>query len=126
MMYFYATPYQDYFSGMVPLKKIFNEEPRGEWGVYIDRFKLLKIIMRCACIVAQRSISDGIAGSRWEGDIRDSEIYLFSLPDPSDNRELFGLVWKQSNNGDTFICSPVELPWIEEYKIYQESWITSA
>jgi len=25
-----------------------------------------------------------------------------------------GLAWKQDNNGTTFICSPVPLPWLGE------------
>ena len=48
----------------------------------------------------------------WEGDIRGNKIYVFFLPFPS--TALFGLAWKQENNGTTFVWSPVELAYLKE------------
>lgn len=49
----------------------------------------------------------------WEGDFR-GEPYVGFLPDPHEPRTY--LVWKQENNGDTFVVSPVELPYLEKQK----------
>lgn len=49
----------------------------------------------------------------WEGDIRNKEIYVFAVPDEMETS--IGLVWKQDNNGTTFIISPVELPHLQKY-----------
>lgn len=43
-----------------------------------------------------------------------SGVYVFYLPNPGNQNTYFGFVWKQSNNGTTYICSPVALPWISE------------
>ncbi len=48
----------------------------------------------------------------WEGDIMDGPFY-FAVPNPDELAFAFGLVLKQSNNGSTFIASPVPLPHIE-------------
>jgi hypothetical protein len=49
----------------------------------------------------------------WEGDIREGP-YVIGLPvqqgDGGDTYIILG--WKQDNNGETFIASPVELPWL--------------
>jgi hypothetical protein len=47
----------------------------------------------------------------WEGDAR-GNIYVWFLP--NEYEPMLGLVWKQENNGDTFIVSPVRLPWAEK------------
>jgi hypothetical protein len=48
----------------------------------------------------------------WEGDIRREEggPYFFALP--GDSCLLFGYILKQDNNGETFIASPMPLPWL--------------
>jgi hypothetical protein len=47
----------------------------------------------------------------WEGDIRGGNLRVFWLPD--DTEFAYAFVWKQDNNGDTFVASPRELPWLE-------------
>jgi hypothetical protein len=47
----------------------------------------------------------------WEGDFS-KDPRVFFLPNPSSGDFLHGFVWKQKNNGITFIISEVELPWI--------------
>ena len=110
-MFIYATGPLDYSDGMIPLdeaiQKIANSDAiPPEWGIGIN--EIIHFIMLCAYKVAKEK-------TFWEGDIRDNNIYLFSLPDPSSNSTRLGLVWKQDNNGTTFICSPVEIPWLKDY-----------
>ena len=49
----------------------------------------------------------------WEGDMRGAnEASVFFLPAETDFKYAF--VWKQDNNGTTFVVSPFELPWLRE------------
>jgi hypothetical protein len=52
----------------------------------------------------------------WEGDIRGGPGAgngPFWAPLPSDRPGvLFMVAWKQDNNGETFVASPRELPWL--------------
>lgn len=47
----------------------------------------------------------------WEGDFREVP-HIFHLP--TEIEFSVGIVFKQDNNGSTFLFSPVELPWIKE------------
>lgn len=47
----------------------------------------------------------------WEGDIREGP-YLTVLPYPPGPPPIV-IGWKQDNNGNTFIASPYELPWLD-------------
>lgn len=46
----------------------------------------------------------------WEGDIRNGP-YVFMIPKEGTMEP--GLVWKQDNNGNTFVVTLTELPWME-------------
>ncbi len=46
----------------------------------------------------------------WEGDYRDRPR-VFWLPDENDFS--CGFVWKQDNNGTTYVVSPHPLPWLD-------------
>ena len=46
---------------------------------------------------------------RWQGDVREGP-YVFALPDTCSCQ--LGVAWKQDNNGDTFVFSIRELPWL--------------
>ena len=49
----------------------------------------------------------------WEGD---GDVYISGLPcDSGDSFPLILVIIKQSNNGTTFLYSPVELPYLKEY-----------
>jgi len=48
----------------------------------------------------------------WEGDFRE-EPRVFWLPDADTGELVFGFVWKQDNNGSTFVVSPLPLPWLD-------------
>ena len=45
----------------------------------------------------------------WEGDFR-HEPKVFWIPD--ENAFAYGFVWKQDNNGETYVVSPQPLPWL--------------
>jgi hypothetical protein len=50
----------------------------------------------------------------WEGDVR-GEPYVAGLPgaESGDDHNIM-IAWKQDNNGDTFVVSPFELPYLKE------------
>lgn len=48
-------------------------------------------------------------GQGWEGDFRDGPKVFFL---PNDTEFQWGFVWKQDNNGETFIVSPQPMPWL--------------
>ena len=57
----------------------------------------------------------------WEGDIRNSELHVSVLPSPDDACCCMPLfMWKQDNNGTTFVASPFELSWMDDCEVYRE------
>jgi hypothetical protein len=53
--------------------------------------------------------------SEWEGDFSRGPCVM-PIPDPDNNGFQAAFVWKQDNNGTTFVVSPVALPWLWEYE----------
>jgi hypothetical protein len=52
----------------------------------------------------------------WEGDFRPGhEPRVFFIPNEVDVS--YGLVWKQDNNGATFVISPVPMPHLQELSL---------
>lgn len=51
----------------------------------------------------------------WEGDFR-HEPYVFYLP--SEGEFVYGFAFKHDNNGDTFVISPIELPWLDQIALH--------
>ena len=49
----------------------------------------------------------------WEGDIREGP-FVFFLPFPDSSEMGFAFIFKQENNGDTMVVSPVRLEWLSE------------
>lgn len=110
MYYIYQTPPVDYFQGLRRITDVAREyvlTPEDEREGDSELFSLFSLAMYCARAVALAK------GSYWEGDIRGQNLYVFALPDPDATPPHLGLVWKQDNNGNTYICSPVPLPWID-------------
>jgi len=76
-----------------------------------------------ACHLASKS-------SYWEGDINFGP-FISGLPDPkSDGHPLIFITFKQSNNGTTFLVSPIKIEYLEktvQYGYYskEEGWIES-
>jgi hypothetical protein len=46
----------------------------------------------------------------WEGDFRLEPVVIWV---PNDTEFNYGFVFKQDNNGTTYVVSPVEMPWLE-------------
>lgn len=80
----------DYWYGLKPLSKIKDVE-------ILARFEVAKEDMKVADIY-------------WEGDIR-GDAYAFFLP--YRGHTISGFVWKQDNNGSTFVWSPVALSYLD-------------
>ena len=78
----------------------FNQEPERHG---FDNF----ISLFCSARTAARR-----AG--WEGDCLGSPR-VFWIPCEGGFRVAF--VWKQSNNGTTFVASPFELPWLDKTNV---------
>jgi hypothetical protein len=49
----------------------------------------------------------------WEGDIKQGP-FILPIPDSYHSEMVLGFIWKQGENGSTFICSPIPLPWLEK------------
>lgn len=52
---------------------------------------------------------DAASKSGWEGDFRDQPVVIWI---PAETEFSYGFVFKQENNGTTYIISPVEMPWL--------------
>lgn len=50
----------------------------------------------------------------WEGDFRVGP-YVFWLPSETKNSFVYGFVFKQDNNGMTFVVSPEPLSWLKNW-----------
>jgi len=62
-----------------------------------------------------RGMAEMLSESCWEGDISQG-IFVFALPTDEIQTEV-GFIWKQSNNGTTFILSPCELLWLRSHMV---------
>jgi hypothetical protein len=52
----------------------------------------------------------------WEGDFRDDATpRVFWVPNEQDFKFDYGFVWKQDNNGQTFVISPVRMMHLEKH-----------
>lgn len=120
-MFCYETGPLDHFQGLTSLteevdriNRVFNNEPYR----HASLMELFSFVMFCAREIAKTN-------SCWEGDIRhhigsddhtyyENNAYIFSIPNPDYATCSYGMIWKQDNNGTTFICSPLELPHLAE------------
>lgn len=113
MMYKYVTGPIDYWDGLPTLKEYemmlareaitnlaYQKELAFQPIVFLsEQFEQAKKEMYC-----------------WEGDFL-AGPYVFLLPDPDSVTMQPGFIWKQRNNGTTFIVSPFDLPWLNEYRV---------
>ncbi|MDM1022090.1 hypothetical protein QSV37_17600 [Acinetobacter sp. VNK23] len=60
----------------------------------------------------------------WEGDLIRGP-YVFFLPDPQGMNIEYGFMFKQYNNGRTFIISPFELDYMDRYEDVEKDWINT-
>ena len=120
-MYLYATPPIDYFFGMTPLKQVFESHVSinglGEEKVDFlhelrdDLDRVYELLAESVFLMA-KDCDD------WSGDMHYG-AYIFAVPVHPDPE--LGLVWKEQENGNTYICSPVPLPWLSEYEVKNKS-----
>lgn len=114
-MYFYSTgPIDDWF-GWQPyedtLEKAYSEQ--AEWkNEKREPFDGIPDYVGLLQRLATKSHLGFAKYCGWEGDTTGGE-YIAGFPaDHSGPSILFAL--KQSNNGTTFVASPIELPWLGE------------
>ena len=62
-------------------------------------------------LTSWQSAKAAASAAGWEGDFREEPVVMW-LPNESEFKH--GFVLKQDNNGETFVVSPVELPWLED------------
>ncbi|HCQ9811471.1 MULTISPECIES: hypothetical protein [Acinetobacter calcoaceticus/baumannii complex] len=60
----------------------------------------------------------------WEGDFTRGP-YVFFLPNPEGFNIEYGFMFKQYNNGRTFIISPFELEYMDQYEDVVKNWINT-
>ena len=107
-MYYYETSSVDYFFGMLTFDEFCSqvqketEDCEQIIGYTQDKLKEAEEYFRF--------------NSMWEGDIKSGPV-IFAIPDPDCASYREGFVWKQHNNGTSFIASPCPIPWLEEYRL---------
>ena len=106
-MFIYETTPIDLFEGMIPIEAYVRQIPKeDDIGTCYNVLDVILLAMKCS-----RDISLA-KKSEWDGDVR--FMHVFSLPNPDTYSSIIGFVWKQKNDGTTYICSPVKLPWISD------------
>ncbi len=93
-MYQYEMDPIDYFEGCVPLADYLKNTANPDINDIISE------------LVVNMGKFKG-----WEGIIQDG-IWVFAIPDDVETK--VGFVWKQDNNGTTFVISPIPLPHLRE------------
>lgn len=104
-MYIYQLAPVDDFFGAVPVEEWLDTLSSNHRGVSLRdaASQLMNAAFRVATAV----------GSEWEGDCH--VVHVFGLPPADTYCDLqLGLIWKQGNNGTTFVVSPYPLPWLGE------------
>lgn len=110
-MYCYEMPMPiDHVGLMVNFKELYQKTllPENKHYDYVASSDYLRrFLERCLRELAKSE-------SYWEGDIRDDELYIGSVPD-EDNGNDFYIVLKQDNNGGSYIVSSFLLHQHERY-----------
>lgn len=102
----------DYCMGMTLLKdyiKLSCDNRKESKLCYLPYLHLQKFLINSFMAVK-------CAVTSWEGDIRGDNIYISAIPIPG-NETLKILVFKQDNNGSSFIASQFPLPLSNGFKI---------
>jgi hypothetical protein len=107
-IFVYSTGPIDIWEGWTPLRQLLLR-PEQEWTEWVWPQEIAHRWKRAQQIARQIG---------WEGDIRGgffSDVggpWVCPLP-LGDYSNEYLIAWKQDNNGQTFIASPVLLPWLE-------------
>lgn len=81
----------------------FFQDPLNVAQMLKERIRLANFLAKCLAFGRTKG---------WEGDFQQEPRMLY-LPD-GDGGFSCGFVWKQTNNGQVFIASPVELPYLDK------------
>lgn len=110
---------------------VYSRQPIDYWYGWMTEHQYLTALLKdwtpddpipFISYVERRSEGMKIAAQiGWEGDVR-GDVMVAGLPsaDIGDDGDIL-IAWKQDNNGQTFIVSPVHLPWLEQDP-HQEWW----
>jgi hypothetical protein len=104
--FFYSVGPIDHFDGCMTIDEFKAAADKSDSEREPDGYSMLENIIEVERIAKREFVEIG-----WEGDIRQGP-YIFSIPDPGCCSMHWGIVLKHDSNGQTFIASPVELPWL--------------
>ncbi len=120
MIYVYSCAPIDLWHGPVEALEYVNDQPRfysvqsmmddnlpvSGWSEDQEEAEAVVSLLRDGTKLARNLM--------WEGDFRTPpHICFVPYPDAIGFKKI--LVWKQDNNGTTFVVSEISLPWLEEY-----------
>ncbi len=100
MFLYHLNSPQDWHIGMVDFLDFMSSDADRE-----DKEEVMKLAIR-AFFTASK-----VVGGSWEGDVRSGEFKIFAVPGEISSK--VGILWKQQNNGCTFVFSPVVMPWLD-------------
>lgn len=111
-MHYYETSPIDSFFGMLTLDEFFCQVQKE----IPDELEFIKD----STLNALKETEEFFRyNSMWEGDVR-SGPFVFAIPDPDNASYREAFVWKQRNNGTSFIASPCPIPWLEHYRLNKQ------
>ena len=64
-----------------------------------------------AFLKSWQSAKDAASEKGWEGDFRHEPVVMWI---PNDTEFNYGFVFKQDNNGTTYVISPIEMSWLDD------------
>lgn len=103
--YVYEMPPTDWFFPFKELDQAIIDAENENCDMFDIKSSILENVENAKTLFREHTL--------WEGD---GEVYISGLPsDDGDSYPLILVVIKQSNNGTTFLCSPVELLHLKEY-----------
>ena len=114
-MFRYMLSPIDYFGGCVDLWQYIEQlrTEQEEYGQMMTKYEcesqVNSVLTKLSCEMAK------LVKAGWEGDVR-GRIFVFAVPGTEVNTEI-GFLFKQDNNGTTFVMSPVELPHLQEFVV---------
>lgn len=90
---------------------VYHISPIDLWGLAIPVSSLVGDMRAWADGLVEIAMDDvSLDDIGWEGDVREGP---FIFPIPAEVTVLHAVVWKQDNNGNTFVWSPVSLPHLD-------------
>ena len=101
-LFVYSLCPTDFFAGSITIEQFLAKDLHN-----CNESHLYRIFHFMRCMYETGKLIGAKKEYFWEGDIIQG-IYVFAVPS-GDLALDFGYIWKQSNNGNTFVISPVEI-----------------